>query len=219
MPEKPDLAQEAEGLALAQLQLRTGRPERALMLLRRLEGAAEKASRQTSLVDILVLQALCLDAQGRRDDAVATIRRALETGEAAGTALPFLHGGAGALELVALVGRQNRLTDTPVAPDLVRRIREIQNAAALVASQPRPSRSTGAAQAPDENSGFPFEALSHREIEVPALMAEGFSNPEIADRLFVAKSTVKKHINHIYAKLDVRNRTRAIARAREYALL
>ncbi|MEQ8166393.1 MAG: LuxR C-terminal-related transcriptional regulator, partial [Alphaproteobacteria bacterium] len=51
------------------------------------------------------------------------------------------------------------------------------------------------------------------------LMAEGFSNPEIADRLFVAKSTVKKHINHIYAKLDVRNRTRAIARAREYALL
>lgn len=219
VPEKPDLAQEAEGLALAQLQLRTGRPERALMLLRRLEGAAEKASRQTSLVDILVLQALCLDAQGRRDDAVATIRRALETGEAAGTALPFLHGGAGALELVALVGRQNRLTDTPVAPDLVRRIREIQNAAALVASQPRPSRSTGAAQAPDENSGFPFEALSHREIEVPALMAEGFSNPEIADRLFVAKSTVKKHINHIYAKLDVRNRTRAIARAREYALL
>ncbi len=51
------------------------------------------------------------------------------------------------------------------------------------------------------------------------LIAAGLSNREIADRLVVAISTVKTHINNIYRKLDVFKRTQAVARARELNLL
>ncbi len=64
-----------------------------------------------------------------------------------------------------------------------------------------------------------IEVLSERELEVLRLVAEGHSNQEIADRLVIGVSTVKKHINHIYDKLDAKNRTQAVALARERQIL
>jgi LuxR family maltose regulon positive regulatory protein len=63
------------------------------------------------------------------------------------------------------------------------------------------------------------EPLSDREREILRLIEQGLSNQEIAQRLFVAVSTIKWHINHLYAKLDAHSRTQAIARARELSLL
>ena len=63
------------------------------------------------------------------------------------------------------------------------------------------------------------ELLSERELDVLRLIAAGHSNQAIADRLIVALSTVKKHVNNIYGKLDVQSRTQALARARELHLL
>jgi ATP/maltotriose-dependent transcriptional regulator MalT len=63
------------------------------------------------------------------------------------------------------------------------------------------------------------DPLSPREFEVLILIADGLTNREIAGRLFVGVSTVKKHIQHIYAKLDTRNRTGTIVRARELDLI
>jgi len=63
------------------------------------------------------------------------------------------------------------------------------------------------------------EPLSERELEVLRLVADGLTNQDIADRLFIAVSTVKSHTNSIYGKLGVRNRTQAIALARESGLL
>ncbi|MEV0032460.1 response regulator transcription factor [Nocardia sp. NPDC050793] len=57
--------------------------------------------------------------------------------------------------------------------------------------------------------------LSPREIEVIGLVADGRSNREIAKELFLSETTVKSHLVHIYAKLGVRSRTSAVARARE----
>ena len=51
------------------------------------------------------------------------------------------------------------------------------------------------------------------------LIADGHSNQAIADRLVIAVSTVKRHINNIYGKLDVQSRTQALVRARERDLL
>jgi DNA-binding CsgD family transcriptional regulator len=56
--------------------------------------------------------------------------------------------------------------------------------------------------------------LSTRELEVLQLMGEGLTNQEIATRLFVSLNTIKTHAANIYAKLDVRSRTQAIAKAR-----
>jgi LuxR family transcriptional regulator, maltose regulon positive regulatory protein len=61
--------------------------------------------------------------------------------------------------------------------------------------------------------------LSDRELEILQFVAIGYSNQEIADQLFIGVSTVKKHINHIYDKLDVKSRTQAVGRARQLGLL
>jgi LuxR family maltose regulon positive regulatory protein len=63
------------------------------------------------------------------------------------------------------------------------------------------------------------ERLSERELEVLRLMARGASNQAIADQLVITVGTVKSHINHILGKLEARNRTEAVARARERGLL
>jgi LuxR family maltose regulon positive regulatory protein len=63
------------------------------------------------------------------------------------------------------------------------------------------------------------EPLSQRELEVLRLIADGLSNREIGERLFLALDTVKGHNRRIYGKLDVQRRTEAVARARELGLL
>lgn len=61
--------------------------------------------------------------------------------------------------------------------------------------------------------------LSKREIEVLDLLAQGFSNQEIADKLFVSLNTTKTHISKIYQKLEVTRRTQAVQKARELAII
>jgi LuxR family maltose regulon positive regulatory protein len=63
------------------------------------------------------------------------------------------------------------------------------------------------------------EPLSERELDVLRLISEGSSNQQIADTLIVTVHTVKKHASNIYGKLGVRNRTQAVARARELGIL
>jgi predicted ATPase len=64
-----------------------------------------------------------------------------------------------------------------------------------------------------------MDPLTKRELEVLRLISAGLSNREIAERLFIGLSTVKKHINRMYSKLGVKRRTQAIIRARELGLL
>lgn len=63
------------------------------------------------------------------------------------------------------------------------------------------------------------EELTPREAEILSLVARGASNQEIADQLVLSVGTVKGHVNHVFSKLGVHNRTAAVARARELGLL
>ena len=69
----------------------------------------------------------------------------------------------------------------------------------------------------DATSAAP--SLSPRELEVLRLVAEGRSNPEIARTLFIGEATVKTHLLHVFEKLEVNDRTRAVTRAMELGLL
>jgi DNA-binding NarL/FixJ family response regulator len=84
--------------------------------------------------------------------------------------------------------------------------------AALFAQNAGAPVPTGARDAadPPESLAARF-SLTPREAEVLALVGDGLSNGEIADRLFVGVSTVKTHINALFAKLGVRNRAQAMA--------
>jgi DNA-binding CsgD family transcriptional regulator len=61
--------------------------------------------------------------------------------------------------------------------------------------------------------------LSKRELEVLQLMADGLSNHEIADRLFVSLSTIKTHSRNLFDKLDVSRRTQAIDKAKKLSII
>ncbi len=64
-----------------------------------------------------------------------------------------------------------------------------------------------------------YLGISDREFEVLELLAQGHSNKEIADRLFVSNNTVKTHLAHLYGKLEVSRRVQAIHKARELRMI
>ncbi len=61
--------------------------------------------------------------------------------------------------------------------------------------------------------------ISKRELEVLQLMAEGLSNQQIADKLFVSPNTIKTHCANLFLKLEVTKRTQAVHRGREWRLI
>lgn len=66
---------------------------------------------------------------------------------------------------------------------------------------------------------LPHEELTEREMEILLLIAEGKTNQEIADELFIALKTVKVHVSNILAKLDVHDRTQAVIYAFKHELV
>jgi DNA-binding NarL/FixJ family response regulator len=63
-----------------------------------------------------------------------------------------------------------------------------------------------------------FDQLSEREREILALIGAGHSNTEIAERLVISMATVKTHVRHIFAKLELRDRAQAVVVAKDAGL-
>jgi DNA-binding NarL/FixJ family response regulator len=74
---------------------------------------------------------------------------------------------------------------------------------------------------PAPGSGVPTELsdLTERELEILKLIARGLSNHEIASSLFISEATVKTHVTHVLAKLNLRDRVQAVVLAHESGLL
>ena len=64
----------------------------------------------------------------------------------------------------------------------------------------------------------PPDGLTHREVEILGLMAQGLTNPEIAERLFLSNHTVKTHVNRIFAKTGSRDRVAAVGYAQRHRI-
>ena len=178
----------------------------AMELLTRLQKAAEEGGKVGSLIEILVLQALACEAQGEIPSALASLKRALQLAEPEGYVRIFVDEGKPMVRLLTEAAQSGILSD--YAGTL---LDEFNAERSFSEDKPSPV-STKASQ--------PLvEPLSERELEVLQLIAQGLSNREIGERLFLAMPTVKGHNRNIFGKLQVKNRTEAVARAREFGLL
>jgi NarL family two-component system response regulator LiaR len=86
----------------------------------------------------------------------------------------------------------------------------------------KPTLAPEAAQAliqASQKSAIPPVELTERELEVLELMVEGLTNPDIANRLVISRSTVKFHVSSILTKLNVSSRTEAVAMALQNKLV
>jgi len=89
------------------------------------------------------------------------------------------------------------------------------------ASSAPPAAEAGSAPSSAPSPGptpEPPDGLTHREVEILGLMAQGLTNPEIAERLFLSNHTVKTHINRIFAKTGSRDRVAAVGYAQRHRI-
>ena len=85
---------------------------------------------------------------------------------------------------------------------------------ALRAAGVRPRRGVSE-QEPGQSATLESSPLTEREREIVMLVAEGLTNAEIAERLFISPGTVRRHLENVFTKLDVHTRTAAVARIRD----
>jgi len=204
---------EFEHITLARVLLaryKSDRADRSLLeamgLLERLLQAAEAGGRMGSVIEILMLQALAHEAQGDSPSDLVPLERALTLAELEGYVRIYVDEGRPMARLLSEAAARR------IMPDYTARL--------LAALEAEAHESEDKSHLPPAPTAQPLvEPLSDRELEVLQLIAQGLSNREISERLFLAIITVKGHNRNIFRKLQVRRRTEAVARARELALL
>jgi LuxR family maltose regulon positive regulatory protein len=207
LPETIPYLREGEYLILARLLLAQGKqpsPQAtdsprspitlAAELLVKIAQTAQETNRLGRLLEVLILQALILQAQAKEAEALAVLDEALSLARAEGYIRVFVDEGPAMANLLRQAKTQS------LFPEYVARL---ISAFSLPSAPPIPL----------------LDPLSERELEILRLIATGMSNKVLAETLFLTVGTVKWHLNNIYSKLDVRSRTHAVARARELGLL
>jgi ATP/maltotriose-dependent transcriptional regulator MalT len=190
----------------ARVHLAQGDPSIALTVLEPLRRQAEAKGWEDERLKVMVLQAVALHAHGEKDNAVQRLCDALALAEPGGFIRTFVDEGTPMAHLLSEVAAQG------IMPDYTGKL--------LVVFEAEKQKSEDKSYlAPTPPAQPLIEPLSQRELEVLQLIAEGLSNREIGERLFLALITVKGHNQRIFGKLQVQRRTEAVARARELGLL
>ena len=189
-------------LSQARVYLAQGDPSAALAVLDLFRQQVEAKNWQDERLKVMVLQALAYHAHGEKDKAVQLLRDALALAESGGFVRLFIDEGAPMQQLLS------EAVTHGIMPSYISKL--------LTAFEADEQKSEGKSLPQAQPL---YEPLSQRELEVLQLIAQGLSNREISERLFLALDTVKGHNRKIFAKLHVQRRTEAVARARELGLL
>jgi LuxR family maltose regulon positive regulatory protein len=182
---------------------------RLLLAQRSLDTALEAATSLLQPVDeagwdgagleVRILQALAWQGLDEEERALDALRPALSLAESEGYVRSFVDAGKSMATLL------QRAISQGISPAYAREL-----------------FLTIEGEEDEEKEDMPsvlIEPLSDREREVLQLIVAGLTNREIAERLYIAVSTVKSHVNNIYGKMNVSNRAGAVARAIELELV
>jgi LuxR family transcriptional regulator, maltose regulon positive regulatory protein len=179
----------------------------AIVLLTRLLEAGEGSGRMGSVIEILMLQALALLAQGSIPAALAPLARALSLAEPEDYIRIFVVEGNPMAELLKRLDRKDGT------------ITEKQYISKLLSAINHPSGIASYEKKQVVSPQTMLEPLSKRELEVLRLLKSDLLGPEIARELTVSLNTLRTHTQNIYAKLGVNDRRAAARRAEELNLL
>jgi LuxR family maltose regulon positive regulatory protein len=165
------------------------------------------------VLKLKVLRALALQRVGDVAAAVDEFGEVLQTASQEGFMRLILDEGPAVGMLVHRYaaaqheGARSGSTNDPILADHLQRLLQAVGPAA-----------TGEAEAPAGDNAMK-EPLTRKEIRVLQLLAEGYSNNAMAEKLFVSDSTVRTHLRNINMKLDAKSRTQAVAIARRLGVI
>jgi LuxR family maltose regulon positive regulatory protein len=185
-------------LLLARIRIIQGRLEAAAALVDACAESARDMGAGAWLLRSRLAQCLCLLAAGSTSDAESRLRECLGLAEPEGYVRTFVEHGAPIEKLLW------SMADAGTSRYVDR----------LLKAFPGPQDDEEAAPAKPV-----LDNLTDQETKLLRLMAAGLSHSEIAQELFISLNTVKWHTAHIYRKLSVHRRARAVARGRELGLL
>ncbi|KWX77139.1 LuxR C-terminal-related transcriptional regulator [Paenibacillus jilunlii] len=200
---------EKHGLPLSQAKVNLARGDTAaaLAVLEPVLRQAAVKGRQDERLKGMILYAAALYKCGDQSGAAHTLAEALRIAEPGGCIRSFVDEGPEAERLLR-------------GAELPGEMLDYRNKLLVAfAVETTPASQTGSSRHQVQSDQPLFENLSGRELEILKLIAQGLSNREIGDRLFLALSTVKGYNRNIFDKLQVSRRTEAIARARTLGLL
>jgi DNA-binding NarL/FixJ family response regulator len=172
------------------------------------DGAAAVAAAQRLQPDVVLM-----DLRMPGMDGVAATAAVTESVPAARVVVLTTYETDDAILDAITAGARGYLLKAAPEQEILAGIRSVAAGATVLAP------GLAAALARGVQRGRDVPRLSARELEVLTLVAEGESNPGIARRLHIAEATVKSHLLHVFEKLEVSDRTRAVTRAMELGLL
>jgi LuxR family maltose regulon positive regulatory protein len=203
-----------ERITMARVLLAEGRTDEAFEALKGLLSEVRSSGMAAYEMELLALLALASERGGETGQAMDHLKAGLALAEPEGFVRVFLDEGP------------------PMAALLRSLIQHPHNGGVRTSPNGSPEGYAGtllerfALEAPPTDYETPrgapapgIEPLSDRETQVLSLVADGRTNSQIATELYLSVGTVKAHVHHIFGKLLVRNRSQAVARARELHLL
>jgi len=199
------------------------KPNEAIALLSHLEETARSAGRMGRVIEILLLEALAMREIGDPEHALLALTKCLTLAEPEGYVRVFLDGGQPMQMLLAQwLAHASAGSLRDYATRLLSQFEGEPHMGAAAQEKASPAVGPSAnhvVSAVEPPGQALIEPLSQRELEVLHIVALGKTNKEIARQLIIAPGTVKAHTASIYRKLDVANRTEAVARARQLGIL
>lgn len=214
------LANDLDYLELAErrLEIFAGDAAKALPGLEREIAQAKASARHRRVLKLRVLRSLALDRSGDEAASMAELGDVLHTTCAEGFVRLIIDEGDRVGALVRRYEAQGRGQGSQAGdPILTEYLHRLLQGFGPGLAEAEPAVPAGNAM-PVGNAVRP-EPLTRKEIRILQLLAEGYSNSAMAEKVFVSDSTVRTHLRNISAKLGANNRTQAVAMARRSGLI